>query len=301
MALDSLMFNNLSSAVEDLSHSAVARSGDVIDRSVVYSWVDKLIDMGIALGTKLLVATVIFIVGRWLLRRVVALMIRVLERNNADLSLRSFLKSLVSVILNIVLILTIVSVLGVNVTSFLALFGAAGVAIGLALSNTLQNFANGVIILLLKPYKVGDFITAQGESGTVSAIQITSTEITTNDRRVVIIPNGTILSGVIQNYSRQELRRVDFTFGVAYGTDFQKAREVILQICNEEPRILHDPKPFVELSSLADSAVELTVRVFVKSADYWDIFFLMNKEVYRRFNAEGISIPFPQMDVHMVN
>lgn len=300
MALDTLSFNPLTAASDSLASTLVAHSDEFIDRGAVHSWVDKLIDMGIALGSKILVATIIFVVGRWLVHRLIALMMKLLERHKAEESLRTFLKSLISVILNIVLILTIVSVLGVNVTSFLALFGAAGVAIGLALSNTLQNFANGVIILLLKPYKVGDFITAQGETGTVTAIQITTTEVTTNDRRVVIIPNGTILSGVIQNFSREELRRVDFTFGMAYGTDFQKAREVILKICSDDRRILEEPAPFVEIGALADSAVELTVRIFVKSADYWDVFFMMNSEVYRRFNENGISIPFPQMDVHMV-
>ena len=299
MPIDTLIFSDLSTASDSIASAALAHSEGLVNRSLIHTWVDKIIDMSISLGTKIVIAAVVYFIGAWLIRRVIAIMSAILERHKAELSLRTFLRSLVSVILNIVLILTVISILGINTASFLALFAAGGVAIGLDLSNTLQIFANGVIILLLKPYKVGDFIAAQGESGFVSAVQITTTEITTRDHRVVIIPNGAMLSGVIQNYSRLDTRRVDFSFSISYGDDIDKARETVLAICSEDARILPDPAPFVAVGELSNSSVDLTVRVFVKSDDYWDVFFEMNEKIYKEFPKHGLTVPFPQMDVHV--
>jgi small conductance mechanosensitive channel len=189
--------------------------------------------------------------------------------------------------------------LGVQMTSFIAILGAAGLAIGLALSGTLQNFAGGVIILLFKPYKVGDFIEAQGHIGVVKEIQIFTTILLEVDNKTVIIPNGPLSTGSVVNYSAEPTRRVDFNFGIAYGDSVDKARKVLFQLFKEEKLILTDPAPFVGLNELADSSVNLTARVWVKAEDYWTVFFDINEKTYNAFNNEGISIPFPQMDVHM--
>lgn len=297
MALDSLM--STLTDIDSIVVSTDSIAAKVFDKTVVTDLIDQGISLGISLGLKILIAILIYAVGKWLISRLKSLLHKVLVRHDAEPSLQTFLRSLVSVILNVLLVLTIISVLGINVTSFLALFGAAGVAVGLALSSTLQNFANGVIILLLKPYKVGDFIKAQGESGTVSAIQITTTELLTIDQRVIIIPNGSILSGVIENISKMDKRRVDWSFSIAYGDDYDSAKQHLLSIMAEDTRILQDPAPFVGLGAMADSALQITVRAWVNAADYWDVFFSMNEKVYKTFPEKGLSIPFPQMDVHV--
>jgi small conductance mechanosensitive channel len=183
--------------------------------------------------------------------------------------------------------------------SFIAILGAAGFAIGMALSGTLQNFAGGVMILIFKPFKKGDFIDAQGYMGTVKDIQIFVTTLTTPDNKTIIIPNGGLSTGSLTNYSIEPSRRVDWTVGFAYGDDYDKARSVVLDILKNDKRILPDPKPFVVLGALADSSVNLTVRAWVKGADYWGVFFDFNENVYKSFAKEGIGIPFPQMDVHI--
>ena len=189
--------------------------------------------------------------------------------------------------------------LGVEMTSFVAIMGAAGLAVGLALSGTLQNFAGGVMILLFKPYKVGDVIDAQGYTGAVKEIQIFVTILTTADNKTVLIPNGPLATCALINYSTQPTRRVDWTIGIAYGDDLDRAYEVINKLIAADNRILKDPEPFVALSALADSSVNIVVRAWVNAPDYWSVFFKMNEEVYRTFGKEGLSIPFPQMDVHV--
>jgi small conductance mechanosensitive channel len=184
-------------------------------------------------------------------------------------------------------------------TSFIAILGAAGLAVGLALSGTLQNFAGGVMILIFKPFKPGDFIEAQGYMGTVKDIQIFVTTLTTPDNKTIIIPNGGLSTGSLTNFSVEPQRRVDWTVGFAYGDDYDKARNVVLDLLKNDKRILADPEPFVALGALADSSVNLTVRAWVKGADYWDVFFSFNENVYKSFAKEGIGIPFPQMDVHI--
>ena len=179
------------------------------------------------------------------------------------------------------------------------LLASVGVAVGMALSGNLSNFAGGVIILVFRPYKVGDYIEAStGASGTVTDIQIFHTVLTTPDNKVIFAPNGAMSSAVVTNYSRKETRRLDFTFGVEYGTDFQQARTILMEIINQDTRILKDPTPFVEIGALADSSVNITVRVWVNASDYWAVNFDMNKNVYATFNEKGISFPFPQLTVH---
>jgi len=189
--------------------------------------------------------------------------------------------------------------IGIEMTSFIAILGAMGLAVGMALSGTLQNFAGSVILLIFKPFKVGDYIEAQGYTGTVSEIQIFNTILKTPDNKTIIIPNGGLASASMTNYSTEPIRRVDWTIGIAYGDDSNKAQEVIKKLCEEDSRILKDPAVYVAVAELADSSVNFTARAWVKAEDYWNVFFDMNKRVYDVFGSEDLNIPFPQMDVHL--
>jgi small conductance mechanosensitive channel len=214
-------------------------------------------------------------------------------------SLRGFLNSMIGILLKVMLLVSVAGMMGVEMTSFIAILGAAGLAVGLALSGTLQNFAGGVMILLFKPFKVGDFIQAQGHMGSVNEIQIFNTILKTPDNKTIIIPNGGLSTSSMVNFSTEPRRRVDFTFGIAYGDDVDKAKEVLAKLINEDSRILQDPAPFIAVSELADSSVNLVVRVWAEAANYWGIFFELTEKVYKTFDKEGLNIPFPQMDVHL--
>ena len=262
---------------------------------------NSLITQGAGLGWTLIKAFLVFIVGRLLINLVNKLIKRVLLKRDIEPSVKSFVGSLVNVVLTILLIISVVGALGVQTTSFAALLASAGVAVGMALSGNLANFAGGLIILLFKPFKVGDYIEAQGIGGTVKEIQIFHTILTTPDNKTVYIPNGSLSSGAVTNFSRQDTRRVDWTFGVDYGEDYNKVKQVIETILSRDSRVLTDPAPFVALHALADSSVNVVVRVWVKSSDYWDVYFGINQAVYETFNAEGINFPFPQLTVHRAN
>ena len=257
------------------------------------------IDLVITYAPKLLGAIVVYILGNMIIKWMLRSFNRMMDKRDTDESLKPFLKSLVSVLLKTLLIISVLGMLGVQMTSFIAILGAAGLAVGMALSGTLQNFAGGVVILLFKPFKVGDFIEAQGFMGVVEKIQIFTTILLTGDKKTVIIPNGPLANGSLVNYSAQPVRRVDLSYGIAYGDSVQKAREIIQKIINEDKRILKDPESCIGLGELADSSVNLTTRGWVKTDDYWGVYFDMNEKVYNAFNEQGISIPFPQMDVHL--
>ena len=260
---------------------------------------DSLVEQGAALGWTLIKALLVFIVGRFLISMINKLVQRVLLKRNIDPSIKTFVGSLIHIILMILLIVSVVGALGVQTASFAALLASAGVAIGMALSGNLSNFAGGLIILIFKPYKVGDFIEAQNLSGTVREIQIFHTVLTTTDNKVIYIPNGSLSSSAVINYSYQQVRRIDWTFGVEYGTDYAKVKGVLEDILSKDERILKEPAaPFVAMSQLADSSVNYVVRVWVKSEDYWNVYFDTTRIVYERFNAEGIGFPFPQLTVH---
>ncbi|MDE5611825.1 MAG: mechanosensitive ion channel, partial [Odoribacter sp.] len=261
---------------------------------------DKLIIPGTTLGTKFLAAILILIIGRWIIRRLKKLVNNILEKRQVEASLATFTKSLINITFNFLLVLMIVGTLGVETSSIIALFASIGVGIGMALSGTLQNFAGGIMILLFKPFKVGDFIEAQGQSGTVKEIQIFSTILTTPDNKIIIIPNGGLSTGITQNYSKEALRRVDWQFGIAYGDNYDKAQEVIARLLNADNRILKEPNYFIALTSLGESSVNIVVRAWVNAADYWGVYFDMNEKVYKTFAEESINIPFPQLDVHLV-
>ena len=250
---------------------------------------------------KIVIALAIYFLGRWIVRRVVRLIDVAMERRKVDISLRSFMRNTVRVVFSLILVLIVVQTLGVNVTSLIAVFSAATLAIGMALSGTAQNFAGGVMILMMKPYRVGDYISAQGQSGTVREIKLFSTVITTTDNQTIYIPNNAIATAIIDNYTTAEQRRVDWTVGISYGDDVDVARETILAMLAADARILRETAPVVRVAALADSSVNLTVRAWVANADYWDVFFEYNERFYKELPKAGINFPFPQMDVHVKN
>lgn len=261
--------------------------------------VNKLIDLSVSFGSKLLVALLVFFIGRWIVKKLNRLVINILTKRHVKASLATFTKSLVSITLNFTLVIIIISVLGIETSSFIALFASAGVAVGMALSGNLSNFAGGLIILLFKPYKVGDYIEAQGVGGTVKEVQMFHTVLGTVDNKVIYIPNGSLSSGVVTNFSNQTTRRVDWTFGVEYGSDYEKVKQVIESVLAKDSRILSEPAaPFIALTALADSSVNVVVRVWVNSSDYWGVYFDINKNIYATFNEVGIGFPFPQLTVH---
>ncbi len=258
-----------------------------------------LSDFAAQYGLRILGAIVVLVVGLWIIKLIVRSSQRLMDKSNMDVSLSGFLNSLIGITLKILLVISVMSMLGVAMTSFIAILGAAGLAVGMALSGTLQNFAGGVMILLFKPFKVGDFISAQGYMGVVKEIKIFVTVLTTPDNKTIFIPNGPLSNGSLTNFSTQPNRRVDWTFGIAYGDDYDKAKAFILDLIKQDKRILPEPEPFVALGELADSSVNLTVRVWVKAADYWGVYFDMNEKFYKSADKAGLSIPFPQMDVHL--
>ena len=270
-----------------------------ITSEMVNDFIAKALNAGIDLGGRILAALIIFIIGKFLINWANRLFATMLQKRKVDASIQSFLKSIVNITLLVMLFLAVIGKLGIELTSFAALLASVGVAVGMALSGNLSNFAGGVIILVFRPYKVGDYIEAStGASGTVTDIQIFHTVLTTPDNKVIFAPNGAMSGAVVTNYSRKETRRLDFTFGVEYGTDFELAKSIIQEIINKDSRILKDPAPFIELGALADSSVNITVRVWVNASDYWGVNFDMNKNVYATFNEKGISFPFPQLTVH---
>ncbi len=267
--------------------------------------VDKLIrefmsDL-IWIGIKILIALAIYFIGRWIVHRILHILDMAFERRQVDESLRNFLRNATRVVFMLILILIVVQTLGVNVTSLVAIFSVATLAIGMALSGTAQNFAGGVMVLLMKPYRVGDYISMQGQSGTVREIKLFSTVITTVDNQTIYIPNNTIATAIIDNYSTAETRRVDWTIGISYGDDVDVARREILAMLKADSRIFADPEPVVWVSTLADSSVNLTVRVWTKNSDYWNVYFEHNEQFYKVLPEKGIHFPFPQMDVHVKN
>ncbi len=241
-------------------------------------------------------------IGHILIKKVTKLVGKRMEKSNLDPTLRPFLVTILSTLLKVVLYITVIGILGIPTTSLAAILAAAGIAIGMALSGTLQNFAGGVMLLIFKPFKVGDVVEAQGYTGKVKEISLFVTILTTLDNKTVILPNGSLSNGAMVNYSTEEFRRVDWTFGIGYGDDTAKAREIIMKCIKQDDRISNVPEaPFVEVSSLGDSSVNFAVRVWAKQKDYWAIYFKMNEAIYNEFNANGINIPYPQMDVHIHN
>ncbi|MBN2834986.1 MAG: mechanosensitive ion channel [Candidatus Delongbacteria bacterium] len=262
-------------------------------------YLDKLIELLVVWGPKLIGAIVVLIIGLWVVKMITKGFGKMLEKKNVDPSLVPFLKSLTSTLLKALVLISVMGMVGIQMTSFIAIIGAAGLAVGMALSGTLQNFAGGVVILIFRPFNVGDFIEAQGYMGTVKAITIFTTKLNTVDNKVIIIPNGPLSTGSLTNFSKEPQRRVDWKFGIAYGDDMENFKKAINEFIAEDERILKDPEHFIGLVELGDSSVNFAVRAWVNAADYWGVFFDMNEKVYKRFKDYDLNIPFPQMDVHL--
>lgn len=258
---------------------------------------DKVIEY----GTNIAVALAVFIIGMMIVKRIAKMISKLLKKKDYDASLQGFLVSMVTITLKILVILTALSQLGIEMTSFVALVGATGLAIGMAFSGTLGNFAGGIMILIFRPYKVDDYIVAQGEEGVVLDIQIFNTILLTLDQKKVILPNGPVANGTITNVTHQKTRRVDFTVGIAYGDSYDNAKAILQKFVDEDDKIIKNGENFIGLVELGDSSVNLTVRVWCTLEDYWNVYFKMNERIYKEFGEAGLNIPFPQMDVHVHN
>ncbi|WP_324171866.1 mechanosensitive ion channel family protein [Sulfurimonas sp.] len=249
-------------------------------------------------GLKIIAALLIFIIGKWAVKKLTSLSKRLMQKANIDQTLIEFSESLIYFLLLIMVVIASLNALGVNTTSFIAVFGAAGLAIGLALQGSLANIGAAVLIIIFRPFKVGDFVEAGGATGTVEDVNLFSTIIAPLDNRTIIVPNSSIVGGNIINYSNKTQRRVDHVFGIGYGDDLKLAKETLMQIMIDDSRILSEPTPFVAVSELGDSSVNFVFRAWVNTEDYWDVYFEMLEKVKLTFDEKGISIPYPQMDIH---
>ena len=259
------------------------------------AWIPMIMEY----GSRVLLAVITLAIGWWLINKVTQKLGGLIALRNADLALQGFISSLANIILKVLLVVSVASMIGVETTSFVAAIGAAGLAIGLALQGSLANFAGGVLILLFRPFRIGDWIEAQGVAGTVDSIQIFHTVLRTGDNKTIIVPNGNLSNGIITNTNRQPTRKVVFDVGVDYEADLQKAREVLLELA-KDPRVLTDPEPQAVISTLGDSSITVSLRVWVKTADYWDVMFMFNEQSRDRLKTAGIDIPFPQRVVRVV-
>jgi len=262
-------------------------------------WLEKAQTMGMEYGAKILGALIILIIGMWIAKAIKKGVAKLMEKRGVDPTLIAFAGSLLYVALQIFVIIAALAKLDINTTSFVAILGAAGLAVGLALQGSLANFASGVLMIIFKPITVGDFVEAGGTMGTVTEISIFTTILNTPDNKKVIVPNSNVMSGNITNFSANGTRRVDLVAGIGYGDDIDKAKSVLEGILAADKRVLKDPAPTVAVVEMADSSVNFVVRPWVNGADYWDVYFDITETIKKRFDEEGISIPFPQQDVHL--
>lgn len=286
------------------NQGTIAKIIDMLKNVSFQDAISKLASMLVSFCFKVLIAIAVFYIGRFIIKKINQLLTNIFDRKQVDLSLKTFVLNFTQILLYFILIVSIVGILGLETSSFLAIFASAGVAIGMALSGTLQNFAGGVLILILKPYKVGDYIEAQGFAGTVKEVLMFNTVITTPDNKTILIPNGALSTGSVNNYSVQPYRRVDWSLSIQYGDDFETASSLIKEMLSSDERVVKDDPQraiFVGLKELGDSAVILTIRAWCHSADYWGLFFDMNQKMYAELPQKGIHFPFPQLDVHLVS
>jgi len=287
-------------AINNVAEQATEVADSAISTITEATHLDKIIDTvqsyGLEFCKNLLLAVIVLFIGKWIIRKLEKMLDKLMEKKDTDKSLRTFIRSLVSIVLWLLLIIVIIGILGIETSSFIALFASAGVAIGMALSGTLQNFAGGVMILLFRPFKVGDYITAQGYSGTVKEIQIFNTILITVDNQHIIIPNGGLSTGSMVNYSTEPLRRVDRTFHLAPGITLDKAQAIAQEVFAGCNLILKDPAPYVSLELAGD--FNLIIRTWCASADYWTVYQYLNEAFYDKFITEGINLPHQQVDVH---
>jgi len=260
---------------------------------------EKGMDLGVDFGIKIVTALAVFLIGKFLVKLLVNGISKLMQKQAVDKTLEKFICNLVQMSLMVVVIIAAISALGIETTSFIAIFGAAGLAVGLALQGSLSNFASGVLIVLFRPYRVGDFIEAAGIAGSVEQVQILTTILKTGDNKQIIVPNSQIMDSIITNYSTNPTRRVDMVVGVSYDDDLDKVRKTLEELIAAEDRILAEPAAMIAVSALADSSVNFVVRPWVNSADYWGVMFDLTEAIKKRFDKEGISFPFPQQDVHL--
>ncbi len=258
-----------------------------------------LAEWGIELAAKVAIALAIYFVGRWLINRLVKIVNKICTKRGVEISLQQFFKNMIKVVLYICLALTVIGILGIDTTSLIAMFASASLAIGMALSGTMQNFAGGVMILLLRPYRIGDYIEAQGQAGTIKEISLFNTVISTVDNKIIYVPNSSISTGIINNYSQAATRRVDWNITISYGDDVEVARRVLMELMSADKRIKQDPAPVVYLASLGDSSVNISARAWVDNTDYWGVFFDLNERIYNELPKHGLHFPFPQLSVHV--
>ena len=264
----------------------------------VNKYVDMAIQYGAEYGLRVIGAIAIFVIGKWVAKKLSGLIKKLMDRGEVDSTLSAFIASIVDILLMVVVVLAAINNLGIDTTSFIAILGAAGLAIGLALQGTFGNIGSGVILILFRPFEVGNFVSVAGESGTVEAITLFNTTLLTPDNKVILIPNSAVASGNITNFSKKEERRVDFVFGIGYDDDLKLAKATLQDIIDADTRILKDPGSFIGVGELADSSVNFTVRVWVKAADYWGVHFDTIEKVKLTFDEKGISIPYPQMQIN---
>jgi len=260
---------------------------------------DKGIDLGIDFTIRLATALAIFLIGKFVIKLIISAISRIMAKQTTDRTLELFICNLVNISLMVVVIIASIGALGIETTSFIAIFGAAGLAVGLALQGSLSNFASGVLIVLFKPYRVDDYIEAAGISGIVEKVQILTTILKTVDNKQIIVPNSQIMDSIITNYSAKETRRIDMKISVGYQDNIDFVKATLYEIITKDKRILTEPKPMVVVSELADSSVNFVIRTWVKSAEFWDIKFEMIETIKKSFDEKGISFPYPQQDVHI--
>lgn len=270
-----------------------------VNLNQVNRYAEKAMNLALEYGPNLILAILTLIIGLWIIKGLTRAVRKVMEKRELDPSLNGFILSLLSNLLKVLLGISVAGMIGIEMTSFIAILGAAGLAVGMALSGTLQNFAGGVMLLVFKPYKVGDYVEMQGYAGTVKEIQIFQTIMLTPDNVTIIIPNSPISTGALKNYSAQERRRVDFLFGIGYDDDIDQAKSVLNRLIAADSRILKDPESFIGVKEHGDSSVNLVVRVWANAGDYWGIYFDMMENVKKEFDKEKISIPYPQRDIHL--
>ena len=306
-----MLFNLLQSTVPadtaelNKIESAARETIEHIATTPIDELLPELMKEVINFGIKVLIALLIYFIGAWLIKKIRKMLHRLFEKRNTEKAIASFVESLTSIALMVILVIITVGTLGINTTSLAALLAAGGMAIGMALSGTVQNFAGGLMILVFKPFKAGDFIeTENGYSGTVTDVNIFSTKLTTTDNRMIIIPNGTLSNGTVNNYSMNTMRRIEWLVGVEYGTSAKDVKAALKAIVDAEKRILYKEtgapeNPLIAVNALKDSAVEYVVRVWVKKEDYWPVFYMLNENIYTILPQKGINFPFPQMDIHL--
>lgn len=295
------MLLNFVFAADSVAEKTDGKIAEMVKEGRFEDLLHHIVTWGIDFLGKLIVALIIFLIGKWIIGKVRKLIDKIMSKRQIDVTLRSFLKNISDIVLYLFLIIFIINVVGAQTISIVALIGSAGLAIGLAVKDNLANFAGGVMLLFNKPFRNGDYIEAQSLAGTVQSIGILYTMLTTPDNKTIYIPNGPLSTGNIINYNSRNTRRLDITTGIEYGTDVETVKTMLLDIANAHPMVLKTPEPFARMTKMNDHSIDFTLRVWAKSGDYWTVNHDLNEEIYRQVNDKGFVIPYQQLTVHMAN